>query len=347
MGTTIVKKKTDPPRRNTRVDQLLTGESGVPVDVKVDVIPYSQNAILTHNLHNISDFSPMDFYMPLIMLILIFIFQFLPFGIFIAFFLYVVLVKDLIKRVYRRPSGPRAVGLQPPFDKTGWGYGWSIGFYVLSLPLIIGSIIVNLRVYMIFLQWLFTLILGISIPSAPNAIDAPDRYEMSETREMPNMPGMTQAPDAYEADEMDELDETDDASWMPDASDADSGMDSDFDMDEIPTYRGGGFSFWLVVDFLITFLNVVVLAPLVEEIWFRGIGMAGFLKKTGSPLRAVLWTSVIFGLLHGPSRFIFTTVFGVLLAVVRFRSNSLYCCMAVHALHNFLALIVSTVWVLW
>lgn len=341
MGTTIVKKKTDPPRRNTRVDQLLTGESGVPVDVKVDVVPYSQNAILTHNLNNISDFSPMDFYMPLIMLILVFIFQFLPFGIFLAFFLYVALVKDLVKRVYRRPSGPKAVGLQPPFGKTGWGYGWSFGFYILSLPLIIGSIIVNLRVYMIFLQWLFTLILGISIPNAPDAATAPDMTHMSERHEMSTMPGAMEAPDEYEAEGMD------DQAWPPDASDADSGMDSDFDMEEIPSYRGGGFSLWLVLDFLITFLNVVVLAPLVEEIWFRGIGMAGFLKKTGSPLRAVLWTSVIFGLLHGPSRFIFTTVFGALLAVIRFRSGSLYCCMAVHALHNFLALVVSTVWFLW
>lgn len=93
----------------------------------------------------------------------------------------------------------------------------------------------------------------------------------------------------------------------------------------------------LIVNLLLT----VVFAPMTEEIWFRGIGLAGFLNRTGSATRAVLWTSIIFGLLHGALKFMLTGVLGFAFAFVRFRTGSLYCCIVMHALHNFLALAVG------
>jgi hypothetical protein len=93
-------------------------------------------------------------------------------------------------------------------------------------------------------------------------------------------------------------------------------------------------------------VEVVVFAPVCEELWFRGIGLTG-LMKTGSATRAVVWTSLVFGALHGPDRFLFTTLFGIVLALIRFRTGSLYCCIAIHALHNFLAIVLSFVLALW
>lgn len=92
---------------------------------------------------------------------------------------------------------------------------------------------------------------------------------------------------------------------------------------------------------IISVLMTVVFAPMTEEIWFRGIGLAGFLNRTGSATKAVLWTSVIFGLLHGSLKFMLTGVLGFTFAFIRFRTGSLYCCIAMHALHNFLALAVG------
>ena len=100
--------------------------------------------------------------------------------------------------------------------------------------------------------------------------------------------------------------------------------------------------FALGVFFLgLLFFTVVVFAPVTEEIWFRGIGLAGFMRKDANPLRAMLWTSVVFGMLHGPSRFMFATLFGMLLSFIRFRTGSLYRCIVVHAVHNFLVFVVG------
>ena len=87
---------------------------------------------------------------------------------------------------------------------------------------------------------------------------------------------------------------------------------------------------------LLFFVRAAVLAPFTEEIWFRGIGLVGFIKRGSDPLLAVVWTSLIFGLMHGPERFMFAALFGFVLSMIRLRTGSLYCCLAVHSLHNFL-----------
>lgn len=88
---------------------------------------------------------------------------------------------------------------------------------------------------------------------------------------------------------------------------------------------------------LVVFVGLVVLAPVTEELWFRGVGLASFLAG-GSRTRAAVLTSVVFGVLHGPSQMLFATAFGFVMAFVRFRTGSVRCCMAVHMVHNFLVL---------
>lgn len=104
----------------------------------------------------------------------------------------------------------------------------------------------------------------------------------------------------------------------------------------------GLFAAYQLTMLLIHVFQTVIMAPVTEELWFRGIGLAGFLR-TGSRLRAVTWTSVLFGLAHGPGRVLFTTFFGFILSLIRFRTGSMYCCIGVHFLHNVLATLIGII----
>lgn len=87
---------------------------------------------------------------------------------------------------------------------------------------------------------------------------------------------------------------------------------------------------------IFSFMSTVFVAPVVEEIIFRGIGLSGY-RNTGSERRAVAWTSVVFALMHGPTApFVFFN--GVALAYIRLRTGSLFCAMAIHAMHNMMVM---------
>jgi membrane protease YdiL (CAAX protease family) len=96
--------------------------------------------------------------------------------------------------------------------------------------------------------------------------------------------------------------------------------------------RAGGF--------VANFVVVAVVAPIVEELVVRGAGYS-LLMPFGATL-AVIGTGIAFGLVHGlVYGFVILAAFGVGLALLRNRTNSLYPCIAVHALFNSVALIVS------
>jgi CAAX protease family protein len=92
------------------------------------------------------------------------------------------------------------------------------------------------------------------------------------------------------------------------------------------------------VPFALNAVVVAVIAPIVEELTFRGVGfslLAGF-----GTVVAVVGTSVAFAADHGlvegfPALF----VFGVAVALVRVRTGSIYPGMLMHACFNGLALV--------
>jgi membrane protease YdiL (CAAX protease family) len=85
-----------------------------------------------------------------------------------------------------------------------------------------------------------------------------------------------------------------------------------------------------------TFLTLVVVAPVTEELIFRGILLRGFLRRYGLP-KAALFSSLLFGLAHmNPWQFAYTTVIGMLLALVWWRTRSLGLCILAHAVNNLL-----------
>jgi len=83
---------------------------------------------------------------------------------------------------------------------------------------------------------------------------------------------------------------------------------------------------------------LAIVAPLTEELLFRGVILHGFLSRY-APFKSVLWSSVLFGLVHlNPWQLITGIWLGVLLGWLRVRTRSLLPCFALHAAFNSLPL---------
>lgn len=88
-------------------------------------------------------------------------------------------------------------------------------------------------------------------------------------------------------------------------------------------------------------LVVAITPAVVEELLFRGLIQSCFERKLG-PLRAAIWTGVIFGLFHfNPFQIIPLIVLGCFFGILRMRSRSLIIAMTVHFLNNALAVVVT------
>ena len=83
------------------------------------------------------------------------------------------------------------------------------------------------------------------------------------------------------------------------------------------------------------FLVFVLIAPLLEELIFRGIILDGLLRRY-SPLTSILVSSVIFGLAHlNPWQFVTAFFLGCFMGWVYLRSGSLAGCVLIHMSANF------------
>jgi uncharacterized protein len=81
-------------------------------------------------------------------------------------------------------------------------------------------------------------------------------------------------------------------------------------------------------------LTVVIVAPITEELLFRGVILGGFLSRY-SMKKAVIASAVVFGLFHlNPWQFLGATVLGIVFAWWLIRTRSLLPCLFGHALNN-------------
>lgn len=88
-----------------------------------------------------------------------------------------------------------------------------------------------------------------------------------------------------------------------------------------------------------SFVLVVVVAPLTEELLFRGLILRGFLSRY-TMRKAVLASAILFGIFHlNPWQFLGAAIMGVLFAWLFVRTRSLLPCFFGHALNNALPLI--------
>jgi membrane protease YdiL (CAAX protease family) len=90
--------------------------------------------------------------------------------------------------------------------------------------------------------------------------------------------------------------------------------------------------------FVANVLVIVLVAPFVEELMYRGVGFVTLQGAWGT-VTAVLGSALLFGLAHGLVIALpMLTLLGVILAVLRTRTNSLYPPMITHAIFNGAAL---------
>lgn len=91
--------------------------------------------------------------------------------------------------------------------------------------------------------------------------------------------------------------------------------------------------------FAANFLVIAVVAPIVEETVFRGVGFAIVRQYAGSAA-AIAITALLFGLAHGLLVALpVLVVFGIVLATVRSRTGSVYPPMVLHGVFNGIALV--------
>ena len=88
------------------------------------------------------------------------------------------------------------------------------------------------------------------------------------------------------------------------------------------------------------FVAVALVGPVVEELLYRGAGLSLFAPLGAVP--AVAITSVAFGLAHGLVLALAALVFfGIVTALLRLRTDSIYPCMLVHCAFNATSLVVA------
>jgi membrane protease YdiL (CAAX protease family) len=92
------------------------------------------------------------------------------------------------------------------------------------------------------------------------------------------------------------------------------------------------------------FMKVAVVAPIVEELIFRGLIFQGF-RRNYHKIVAVIMSALLFSLFHlNPWQMPATFVLGLLLGWLMIRTNSLILCILAHSLNNLLVLLTVTFW---
>ena len=91
--------------------------------------------------------------------------------------------------------------------------------------------------------------------------------------------------------------------------------------------------------YALSFVAVVFVAPITEELLYRGLGVSLLLARAGAPM-AVGVTALLFGLGHGLVLSLAAFVwFGIVIAVLRLRTDSVYPAFVVHCTFNALGMV--------
>ncbi len=100
----------------------------------------------------------------------------------------------------------------------------------------------------------------------------------------------------------------------------------------------GDFGWWGA------FVKVAVIAPIVEELIFRGLILQGF-RKNYNGFIAVLMSALLFALFHlNPWQFPATFILGLLLGWLVLRTNSILLAILGHSINNAMVLLTITYW---
>lgn len=91
-------------------------------------------------------------------------------------------------------------------------------------------------------------------------------------------------------------------------------------------------------------VSTCILAPLCEEFLCRGMMLRGMLH-TMSPRKAIIWSAVLFAVMHmNPWQSIPAFLIGLLLGWVYWRTHSLWATIFLHCLNNSISTAISRIW---
>lgn len=99
-------------------------------------------------------------------------------------------------------------------------------------------------------------------------------------------------------------------------------------------------TFLIWKDYPLGIVAIAIMAPILEELLFRGAIMKHLLAQGKRPQVAILISALIFGLVHiNPAQVLFAFMFGILLGWVLFHSGSLFPCILIHFINNSISVI--------
>ncbi len=91
-------------------------------------------------------------------------------------------------------------------------------------------------------------------------------------------------------------------------------------------------------------LKVVIMAPVIEELIFRGVIMHGLMRNY-SKFTAVFVSALMFALFHlNPWQFPATFILGIVLGILMVRTRNIFLCIIGHAINNGLVLVSIQYW---
>lgn len=88
-----------------------------------------------------------------------------------------------------------------------------------------------------------------------------------------------------------------------------------------------------------SFISIVIAAPIIEELIFRGIILHGLLQRY-SPIKSIIISSVLFGIVHlNPWQFVSALIIGIFSGWVYYRTRKLTLSIIIHSTNNLFAFI--------
>ncbi|WP_312397031.1 type II CAAX endopeptidase family protein [Chryseobacterium sp.] len=99
----------------------------------------------------------------------------------------------------------------------------------------------------------------------------------------------------------------------------------------------------LTDDPIVMIITAVICAPIFEEIIFRGIIQKGLINKGVEPWKAILYASLIFGVVHAnPWQLVGAVLLGCILGLVYYKTKSLLLPMLLHGFNNLCSTLLIT-----
>lgn len=92
------------------------------------------------------------------------------------------------------------------------------------------------------------------------------------------------------------------------------------------------------------FVSVSILAPLLEELIFRGLILRGLLNAKKNPYFSIIFVGILFGLAHGnPWQFLSAGFLGIILGFIYWRTKDLWICIFIHFLNNTISFVYTSI----